>query len=167
MKKTLTLALALVFLLSLTACSFFEKVGEAFDALPVLKEGERYFEGEADFEYAESCTVSFVYTEDGSVHSTKITMVNVSFEVPYEGRTIRYSASQSSFSGGKGEVDSNGYVEIETRQIVFRITIDGDSAHGEVDYTHMSRRNEKAANRFSVLVGTFPFVAEDRTDSIV
>ena len=165
MKKLLALILSLLSLtlvLPQTACSIIDMI----EAPPELKEGERYFEGEADFEYAESCTVSFVLSADGkSIHSAKVTMINVSFEKPYEGRTISYSAGRATFSNvGTKELDEYGYVEIESRQIVLRFTIDEGSAYGEVEYTHKSKVNEKAANRFSVLVGTFPFVAEDKTD---
>ena len=162
MKKLLALIISLTLVLPLAACSIIDRI----EAPPELQEGERYFEGEADFEYADSCTVSFVLSADGkTVRSAKISMVNVNFEIPYEGRTIHYSAQQATFSDtGAKELDEFGYVEIESRQFTLRFTIDGGSASGEMDYTHKSKVNEKAANRFSVLVGTFPFVAEDKTD---
>ena len=164
MKKLLALILSLLSLtlvLPQTACSIIDMI----EAPPELKEGERYFEGEADFEYAESCTVSFVLSADGkNVRGARIAMVNVKFEKPYEKRTIRYSAERATFSdAGTWELDEFGYVEIESRQFALRFTVDEGSAYGEMDYTHKSKSNEKAANRFSVLVGTFPFVAEDKT----
>ena len=164
MKKIFTLVLVVLLALSLAACSIFNII----NAPPTLQEGERYFEGEVEFEYAENCTVSFVLTADGqNVRSAKVTMTNVEFEAPYNNRTISYSAGLVTYTGGKSiESDENGCIQYESRHFVLRITVDDDGAHGEMDYTHMSKPNEKAANRFSVFIGTFPFTAEDRTDSL-
>ena len=160
MNKLVALALALILTLSLAGCGVFDSL-----ETPALQEGERYFEGKADFEYAESCTVSFILAADGkSVHSAKVKFVNISYELPFEGRTLSYSSGESTYTtGGSWELGAQGHVEVNAKRYVLRITFDGDHARGEMDFFH-GKFTGAQSKQSSVFVGTYPFEATDKTE---
>ena len=137
---------------------------------PKLEEGERYFEGSVPFEYAESCMVSCILSADGqSVRRTRINMKKWSFEYAWrrgsQSRNIKENTASKSISlAGVHQLDANGNVEITTRDITMRFSIIPNRASGEMEYRYRTRSGDRMT--INIPLGTYPFVMEDKTDSL-
>jgi len=161
MKKKI-IAITALFLISallLAACS----------GSPKLQEGERYFEGDIAFDYADSCTVYYVLKPDGlSIRDATVILRNYSFSERYESgsisRTVKENATVKSMNFGGGEPDGQGFLELKMSEAALRLNITSDGASGEFDYSYKSKRNEKPS--IEIPLGTYPFTMEDRTDSL-
>jgi len=160
MKTIASLMLLLCMAASLVACA----------GAPKLEEGERYFAGEVDFEYAESCIVSYILTADGkSIRDTRLAIKNLSYSIPYKSatvsKTIKKNVSNSSVSfSGVHQIDANGNVTISSREIELRFRVTPDGAAGEMDYSYKTKAGDTPS--IDMLIGTYPFATEDRTDSL-
>ena len=137
---------------------------------PKLEEGERYFAGEVDFEYAESCIVSYILTADGkSIRDTRLAIKNLSYSIPYKSatvsKTIRENVSSSSVSfSGVHQIDANGNVTISSREIELRFKVTPTGATGEMDYSYKTKAGDTPS--IEMLIGTYPFTTVDKTDSL-
>ena len=132
-----------------------------------LQEGERYFEGSVAHEYAESCEISFVLSADGkSVRDVRVVTKGLDYKGKYQDASYDLIISENvgtsthSFSGGK--LDENGSITLGTSKEGLRLTVTGNSASGDMDYVYKSKPGKTPS--FTVLVGTYPFTAEDRTE---
>lgn len=144
--------LMLFLVLFLTAC--FSSQRE-----PASREGERYFEADVDFEYAESCTVSFILSADRrSVRDVQVLILNLDYELPYEGRMIGENNAGQQIFVGDGELDEQNSVEITAYNAVIRLTIGESVISGELDYIYRNSLTKRP--KFELFVGTFPFEIE-------
>ena len=160
-KSFFIFAMLLVTVLLLTACA----------GTPKLQEGERYFEGDVDFELAESCTVSYILSPDGqSVHDIKIVMKNYAFKTVYKDDrssvNINKKVGKSTIFLGKGTPDAQGYLEANGTEVSLRFNFTSDGATGEMDYTYKGDPDDNNGIKFEIYIGTYPFVMEDRTDTL-
>ena len=136
---------------------------------PKLEAGERYFEGEIPFEYAEGCTVYYVLKPDGqSIRDVTVILRNYSYSGRYESgtisRSIKENATVKSMNFGGGEPDGQGFLELKMSEAALRLNITSDGASGEFDYSYRSKANQRPA--IEMLLGTYQFTMEDRTDSL-
>ena len=160
MKKIVRFMLLICLAASLAACA----------GTPKLEEGERYFAGEVDFEYAESCTVSYILTADGqSIRDTRLNIQKLSYSIPYKSATvsttIRENVSSSSVGfAGVHQIDANGNVTISSREIELRFRVTPNGAAGEMDYSYKTKAGETPS--IDLFIGTYPFATEDKTASL-
>ena len=137
---------------------------------PKLEEGERYFAGEVDFEYAESCTVSYILTADGqSIRGTKLEFKKLSYSIPYNSGsthvTVKENTSSNSISfTGVHKIGADGSVVISSREIELRFSITPTGATGEMDYSYKTKAGDSPS--IDLFIGTYPFKAEDITASL-
>ena len=137
---------------------------------PELQEGERYFEGDIPFEYAQSCKVSYILSADGqSIRDTRIAIKNLSYNIPYHSGgysgNIRESIASNSISfSGVHKLDENGNVEIPSREVILRFSITPNGVSGEMEYSYKTKAGDTPS--IELLLGTYPFVMEDKTDSL-
>jgi len=163
LKATVSVTLVIVLVLglfSLTAC----------DNAPKLTEGESYFVGEVDFDYAESCTVSYVLSADGaSIRDVKVSLKKFKFQDTFKSGSYSKSINESIGSRTTnlitdGMLDGNGYIEVPTREITLRFYITGGGATGEMDYRYMNAPSDTP--RIEIPLGTYSFVMADKTDTL-
>jgi hypothetical protein len=163
--KGITLALALALIMALTALL-------AACASPIeLSDGERYFEGDIDFAYAESCTVSIILSADGkSFRRVNVTMKNFEFKEKFVDGSYRADIHEKtgtkSVSLQGGTIDAEGYLEMRGTEVTLRFNIAPDSVTGEMDYSYYKKSDDISEPTIDIFLGTYPFTMEDRTDSV-
>jgi len=157
----LALALAAVFcMFMLNACG----------SAPELTEGERYFAGDVDFDYAESCTVSYILSADGkSIRDVKVSLKNYEYQDTFTsgGYTKAINervGSRTSKLVTDGKLDGNGYIEVPSREITLRFYITAGGAAGEMDYRYVNKASESP--KINIPLGTYSFELTDRTDTL-
>jgi len=143
----------------------------ACDSAPKLMAGESYLVGDVDFDYAESCTVSFVLSADGtSIRDVKVSLKKFKFQDTFTSgsysKNINVSIGSSNIKLlSDGKLDGNGYIEVSTREITLRVYITEDSATGEMDYRYRNAPSESPT--IEIPLGTYSFVLVDKTDTLM
>ena len=130
-----------------------------------MQEGERYFEGDIDFEHAESCTISYILSPDGlSIRNVGVTIKNMSYSIVDGYTSVTESSEMEIMSFKGGEVDGQGFITLKSDRAVLRLNVTGDGASGEMDFYYKS---DPVDERYiNIFVGSYPFVTEDKTDSM-
>lgn len=142
MKKLYSIILLVCVIVCFSGCSSYR---------PQLREGESFYLGEASYEQAKNCWVSFILSADGTkVRDIMVQMDNLEVVADKPNISKYENVSKRLYLGilrscrvypEEYEIEKDGTAQIDFGKSNIRLKIDSKYAYGEINYVYVHNQN--------------------------
>lgn len=122
----------------------------SIDYKPALRAGERYYEGEVVFPYADAYKACFILEGDGvSIRGVSLRAKHITLRT--EGGRGSSTSARWVYKGENSSFDINGYAVVEILASTLTLHKEEESVYGQLEFVYTSGTAEKN-------YGVFPIV---------